>query len=504
MGIGGTSSLRPVTAIVCWLVLLGLFPTAAAVEATDEGSTIRASVRSDGSQFEGSSNEPSLSSDGWHVAFSTFEPELFGGKTQIYSRNLALGVLELVSVSSDGVKADGHSSGAALSADGRYVAFESTAFNLVPGLGFSPHVYVRDRASGITELVSRPPDGHPNGTSRAPDISADGRYVAFVSNASNLVPGDTNDRRDVFVRDRVASHVERVSVASGGAQASGNSWEPAISADGRYVAFTSEAFNLVPGDTNGERDVFVHDRYTHETTRVSLSPEGLQMDGESSYPALSATGRYVAFQSYTAGWPSGHMYVYAFDRETGRSERVDVASDGTEGSGGWHPSISGDGRFVAFKSNDSTLVGGDTNNWIDVFLRDRLLRATTRVSVPDDPARLGHEANHASLDPEVGGDGRHVAFTSFADNLVDADTNDRTDVFVRIRSDVGRAPEWYVALGDSYSSGVGAGSYFWPTAREDVNECHRSRRAYSQLILTVEPRFRALQGSGDSGADVAS
>ncbi len=227
-----------------------------------------------------------------------------------------------------------------------------------------------------------------NGHSAYPSISADGRFVAFASGASNLVPGDTG-YWDVFVHDRQTGTTTRVSVSSTGTQSNDNSGDPSISADGLYVAFTSSAQNLIPGDTNGRADVFVHDRQTGTTTRVSVNSTGTQGDFNSWRPAISANGRYVAFISdattLVPGDTNGRADVFVHDRQTGATTRVSVSSAGIQGDGfvegSSTPSISADGRFVAFASGASNLVPGDTNNQKDVFVHDRQTGATTRVSV---------------------------------------------------------------------------------------------------------------------------
>jgi Tol biopolymer transport system component len=200
-----------------------------------------------------------------------------------------------VSLGPGGVQANGESSRPALSADGRFVAFDSEADNLVSGdTNGTTDIFVRDRKTGTTTRVSLGPHGaQANGGSGDSSLSADGRYVAFDSGASNLVPGDTNEVHDVFVRDRKTGKTARVSVGPRGAQANNVSFDPSISADGRFVVFYSNASNLVPGDTNDTWDVFVHDRKTGRTTRASLF-------GQSTItfrPAISADGRYVAFSS---------------------------------------------------------------------------------------------------------------------------------------------------------------------------------------------------------------
>jgi Tol biopolymer transport system component len=352
----------------------------------------------------------------------------------------------LISKSSVGAQGKYDSYAVGISAGGRYVAFTSDAPNLVPGdTNERRDAFVRDRKTGRTTRVSvsssgaqAEPGSDPWGGSNAAGISGDGRYVVFVSDAPNLVAHDTNGAADVFVRDRKLGRTVRVSVGSGSRQANAPSGFASISADGRYVAFTSGASNLVAHDTNHFADVFVRDLKTGLTTRVSVDNRGRQARrGGSSEPALSADGRYVAFASdapnLVAGDTNGLSDVFVRDRKSGQTARVSVRSDGKQalrdrtrnGSNG--PSISADGRYVAFHSRASDLVPGDTNWAFDIFVRDRFARTTKRVSV----ASRGTQANAESLGPpSIGPDGRYVAFASLASNLVPGDANDITDVFV--------------------------------------------------------------------------
>ena len=268
-------------------------------------------------------------------------------------------------------------------------------------------------------------------------ISPDGRYVAFVSDASNLVTGDTNGKLDVFVRDTVANVTVRASVASNGSQGNDHSFSPSIAADGRYVAFASDAGNLVPGDTNGKSDVFVHDLSMGVTFRVSVygGPDEMQAHGNSSSPSISADGRYIAFDSdasdLVSGDTNGKRDVFVYDRSVRALTRVSVASDGTQGNDlSLSPSISADGRYVAFQSSASNLVSGDTNEQEDIFVRDTVANTTTRVSTG---GWLGTytQGNDDSWSPAISADGQYVAFLSDASNLTLFDTNGQTDIFVR-------------------------------------------------------------------------
>jgi len=343
---------------------------------------------------------------------------------------------ERVSVASDGKQANSYSYDVSISADGSVVGFTSRAGNLVPGDANGAtttwDVFVHDRATHQTERVSVSSDGiEANGDSVYAAMSDDGRFVAFWSSASNLVPEDTNGCSDIFVRDRATGSTERISAASGGGQGDGECEDsPAISADGRFVAFASSATNLVPSDTNGKYDIFVHDRTTGVTERVSVA-SGVQANDWSRQPSVSADGRFVAFQSYASNLVPGDTSpvfdIFVHDRTTGLTERVSVASDGSQGdSHSEFPVISANGRFVAFDSYATSLAPGDTNRYRDVFVHDRATGQTQRVSV----ASSGTEGNGESVLPSISGDGLIMAFASGASNLVDWDTNMSGDVFV--------------------------------------------------------------------------
>jgi len=316
------------------------------------------------------------------------------------------------------------------------VAFDSYADNLVSGdTNSTGDVFVHDRQTGQTARVSIASDGSQGtSSSESSSISADGRYVSFHTDADNLVSGDTNDSDDVFVHDRQTGTITRVSVASDGGQGDHNSWSASISGDGFFVAFVSDATNLVNGDTNSESDIFVHDRQTGETTLVSVASDGTQENSSSRYPSLSADGRYVVFDSGADNLVSGDtnsaLDVFVHDRQTGETTRISVASDGSQGiSSSSYPSISADGRYVAFESWADNLVSGDTNGTGDVFVHDRLTGLTERVSLTSG----GSQVNYNSWSPSITANGGFVAFASYAPNLVPDDTNNETDIFVHER-----------------------------------------------------------------------
>jgi len=341
--------------------------------------------------------------------------------------------VERVSVDNSGDEGDGSSSYPSINSGGRYVAFQSNATNLVTGdINGSRDVFVYDRDTGEIERISVDNSGvQGDGSSGSPSISSDGRYVAFQSNATNLVTGDINGSRDVFVYDRDTDEVERVSVNNLGVQGDSNSEEPSISSDGRYVAFYSNATNLVAGDTNSRYDVFVYDRNTHTAERVSLNNSSVQGDGSSNYPSISSDGLYVTFQSsatnLVTGDTNGSQDVFVYDRDTDTIERVSIDNSGVEGNGGSsYPSISSDGRNVAFRSYATNLVTGDTNATVDVFVYDRETGKIERVSVDNS----GYEGDFASYAPSISSNDHYVAFYSDATNLVTGDTNTTADVFV--------------------------------------------------------------------------
>jgi Tol biopolymer transport system component len=374
-----------------------------------------------------------------------------------------------VSVSSTGEQGDRDSYAAGISADGRYVLFNSQARNLVAGdTNDRNDVFLADRQTGAVQRVSVRSGGgqakagsDPFGGSYAGGLSSNARYVVFRSDSPNLVRRDTNRASDVFVFDRTRNVTSRVSVGARGRQANGPSGDPAISANGRYVAFSSFASNLVRGDTNKVTDVFVRDLRAHRTIRVSVTSRGGQarcsQGCESTEPALSATGRYVAFQSSATNLVRGDTNrlgdVFVHDLRTGKTERVSVSSSGRQAggdrtnTGSNAPAISADGRFVAFHSLASNLVAGDTNRTADAFVRDRRTHKTTRVSV----SSAGVQANGENLGAlGISADGHYVAFTSLASNLVAGDVNEITDVFVR---DLRAGTTRLVSLGASGNQG---------------------------------------------------
>ncbi len=316
----------------------------------------------------------------------------------------------------------------ALAPDGKSLAFTAST------PAGDDELYRYDLATGdLTPIVTG------GGWVGAPALALDGGVIAFYAWTNNLVPGDTNAVQDAFVYDHATASVARVSVGPDGAQANGRSGDarglahPALSGDGQQVAFASEASNLVPGDANHAADVFLHDRATGTTTRISQGADGDDANGPSTSPALSLDGNLVAFQSAATNLDptqpalpaAGQIYLH--DRAAGLTVLVSRGPDGRPGDGDSSlPALSGDGRYLVYVSAATNLVVGDTNGVDDVFLYDRVTGATRRVSV----ASTGTQANRASTWPTIALDGRVLAFVSAATNLVTGDGNAAADLFV--------------------------------------------------------------------------
>ncbi|MBR1231965.1 Calx-beta domain-containing protein [Bradyrhizobium sp. AUGA SZCCT0182] len=416
---------------------IGTASATGTIQNDDSSAVERISVASDGTQGNGSSLDSSISADGRYVTYHSDAPDLVDGDTNgindVFVFDRETGTTERVSVSSTGEQGNNASFSPNISADGRYVTYFSLASNLVDGdTNGNYDVFVFDRETGTNERISVSSTGEQgNGTSFSPDISADGRYVTYYSDASNLVDGDTNGTNDIFVFERETATTERVSVSSTGEQGDGGSFSSDISADGRYVTYSSTAANLVDGDTNGQADVFIFDRQTGTTEWVSVSSTGEQGNSASFEPSISADGGYVTYQSLASNLVDGDTNetfdVFVFDGQTETTERVSVSSAGEQGNdASIAPSISADGRYVPYFSPASNLVDGDTNETYDDFVFDRQTDTTERVSV----SAAGEQGNSDSSNASISADGTFVTYSSSASNLVDGDTNGTYDVFV--------------------------------------------------------------------------
>ncbi|MEU4426814.1 hypothetical protein AB0F81_39850 [Actinoplanes sp. NPDC024001] len=403
-----------------WVVVAGLVLAPTSV----------VSVSSAGQQGNSSSTSPAVSADGRFVAFessaSNLVPGDTNGVTDVFVRDRRSGVTERVSLTGAGGQLPDHSYSASVSADGRYVTFVTAAPAPDPSQPHGPPlVYVRDRRAGTTELICQSTAGiaAPYQCDE-PAISADGRFVVFESFADTLVAGDTNGTSDVFVRDRLAGTTTRVSVSTTGRQATGDSRQASISRDGRYVAYESAAPDLVRGDTNAMTDVFVRDRLAGTTTRISTSTAGRQANGSSWLPQISATGRYVAFPSAATNFERGdtndQQDVFVRDRVAGTTTLVSLSSSGERANRfSSTPDISADGRFVTFSSDATNLEPAHTGEAVNVFIRDRRTGVTRSVA----PAGSGGQPiEHGLFQPVLSDDASTVAFATVAPDLVPPDT----------------------------------------------------------------------------------
>jgi Tol biopolymer transport system component len=369
-----------------------------------------------------------------------------------------------VSVGSHGELGDGDSSRPCITPDGRFVAFESVATTLVDGdKNGAMDVFVRDRVAGTTTRVSVASDGtEANSACYVDAISADGDLVLFESYASNLVADDTNDFTDLFVRDVEAGTTIRVSTAADGTEGDLGCYGGDLSRDGRFVAFASYSSNLVPGDTNGRIDVFVRDLVDGTVTRVSVDSNGAEFETGGGMPgvarsgiAFSPDGTLVAFPSLEAASGSGDdndaYDVFVRDRVQGTTTVVSTDSNGKfsrsgrNGQGSWANGVSSDGRLILMDSAALELAANENTNsgTLDVYVRDRVLAMTTRQS--NDPADSA--GNAPSSGSRMTSDGRHVVFVSDATNLIDGHTTQGRCAYLRTRPD-------RTATSSGYGSGL--------------------------------------------------
>lgn len=389
----------------------------------------------------GPSALPRITPDGRWVAFSSQASELVtndinNNTEDAFLHDLQTSVTRLVSLNSAETQSNGASNQVDVSDDGRFVVFTSASNNLVSpdSNGVTANVFVRDRRTGQTQKVDRSSTGTQDGTfsAQAASISGDGQFVAFDSQQTVLVTGDTNGLQDVFVGPNpLPDQPSRINLAPDRSEA--DSFTLAVSADleGRWTAFDSGATNLVPGDTNGLFDVFVHDARTGVSVRASIRETSTEADGLNTDPSLGWDGRFVSFTSEATnlidpgvsppGDTNGVADIYVRDLRSEFTQRVSVDSVGVQANGASSDSaLSADGRYVAFVSAATNLIDGgtDDNASNDVFVHDRLLGDTTRVSV----GKRGLESNGPSSDPAISPDGRYVVFSSLATNLIEGVT----------------------------------------------------------------------------------
>lgn len=412
---------------------------APSVGGTAPVTTTRVSESTTHGQGNGVSDDSYVSADGRFVTYRSTSSNLVAGDTNgvmdVFVHDRLTETTTRASLDAAGVQGNAQSDDSAISADGRYVVFRSQASNFVTGdtNGTSWDIFRKDLQTGAIVRVSTSSSGaQSNGGSHDPVVSADGRYVAFRSSAANLVAGDANGQQDIFRKDVETGTTVLVSVSSTGVQGNALADDPQISDDGNRIAFHSDATNLVATDTNAARDVFVRDVSAGTTVRVSISSSGTQGNGASAEASISGDGTTVAFQSDASNLvgsdTNAKTDVFVRVLATGVTSRVSVSASGTQQTkASEEPSLSGDGSIIAFDSLGSGLVSGDTNSRKDIFIKDLTTGVVTRMSVDT----AGVQGNDTSRNASLSGDGTTVAFESDSTNLVANDTNGTQDVFVR-------------------------------------------------------------------------
>ena len=322
-----------------------------------------------------------------------------------------------VSVASDGTVGNDFSYNPFISGDGRFVLFTSNANNLVPNDTNYGDVFVHDRVTAITERVSISSNGiEANASAFGEGISYDGRFVIFTSMATNLVNNDTNEFKDVFLHDRQTHETILISKSFDGSQTNETSDYASISSSGQYVVFSSNATNLVENDTNESPDIFIYDHQTEEIEIIPLAFDDPQREIRNvKNLSVSTDGRYIAFQAVL--WKANEVNqdnIFVHDRLLEETRLVSVSSEGVKGDS-WsiNPEISANGQFVSFTSDSRNLVENDTNRYRDIFVHDLISGITERVSIATD----GTEGNGSAGNSSISSDGRYVVFDTRANNL---------------------------------------------------------------------------------------
>ena len=417
------------------LLTVSLLLSSTALAQTNHG----VSVSSNGTFGNDFSYYSVISSDGRYVAFQSQSSNLVtndtNGQYDIFRHDLLTATTELVSLRSNGVaSANGLGLEPDISGDGRYVVWSTNASNVVSGdTNGTWDVFLRDMATGTNERISLTGSGaQASDRSDGPRITPDGRHVVFHSDAA-LLASDTNGQKDVYRLDRQTGQLEIVSVTQGAAQGNGGSYHGDVSDDGRHVVFTSSADNFAAGDTNGTADMFWKDMATGELRRVNVSSSGAQANGESTWPYVSGDGLTVVFSSrgstLVTGDSNGNWDLFAHDITTSTTERLNVRPGGAQANSYVRSpaSVSTDGRFVIYASLSTNLVANDTNGKQDIFLRDRQSATTERVNL----SLTGGELNDDSWVPAMTPDARVITYTSEATNIVTGNTNNERQIFAR-------------------------------------------------------------------------
>lgn len=400
----------------------------------------------EGNGYSGDRGISGISGDGRFVVFDSAATNLVPNDTNgvhdVFLYDSILKTIRRISISDLGVEGNGESYHASISADGHFVVFASYASNLVPGdSNGTRDIFLYDTTLNTIRLISKNDTGDEgNGESFHTYISGDGHFIVFNSAASNLVDGDTNGKNDLFLFDTTLNTVRRITVNGSGVEESAGLFNFSISSDGKYIAFSSDASNLVENDTNNTYDVFFYDTTLNTIKQISVDDLGVKGDGESTYPSITADGKFVTFESAATNLvpndTNGTYDIFLYDTTLNTIKRISVDGSGIEGNSySTGSSISANGKFIVYNSDASNLVPNDNNGTYDIFRYNVESRANTLVSV----ASNGEQANWNETDyggsymvgnRNISDDGNKIIFTSYSTNLVPNDTNSSADVFL--------------------------------------------------------------------------
>jgi WD40 repeat protein len=391
--------------------------------ATVPGTNEAVAPNSSGGTPSSSEFQPSISQDGRYVAFASPATNLISGLTsthqQVYVRDRLNNTTQLVSVSTTGTQGNDNSGQPAISADGRYVSFNSQASNLVSS-GAGGQIFVRDLVNGTTQVASSDSSGTARGAGGESAISAEGRYVTFVSNSSSLVSGTTITHSSIFLKDMQTGTVKLLSATSGGNGGDADSFEVSMSCEGRFVSFVSFANDLNTTITNNPskstQNVFIADTLNGTLSNIT---DSVAQGSSMGYPFMTCNGNYVSFTSnatnLVAGDTNSQFDAFVYDRINNTFGRANVSSSGAQANDYTQtPVVSNDGRYVAFESTATNLVSGDTNGTDDIFLHD-MQSGTTELITQNSGGTIG---NGYSSGPVISSDGRYVVYDSGSTNLV--------------------------------------------------------------------------------------
>jgi len=405
-------------------------------------TTTKVSTGTGGVNANDNSKNIIVSANGRYVVFESIATNLVSGDTNGVSDIFLYDRVTKTTVRANrgpaGAQANGGSYNPSISADGRYVVYESDATNLVSGdTNTVRDIFLYDTITKTTIRANRGPAGAQavGGDSNNAEISGNGRYIVYESDATNLVSGDNNVLKDIFLYDTVSKTTIRANRGPGNAQAiGGNSYAPSISADGRYVVYESDATNLVSGDSNGVRDIFLYDKSLNKTIRANRGPGNAQaVGGTSKNASISANGRYIVYEStatnLVSGDNNGVSDIFVYDMAINKTIRANRGAGNAQAVGGdsLNAKISADGRYIVYESDATNLVSGDNNGIKDIFKYDMVLNKTIRANRGLNNAQL---TTGDSFNPSISGNGAYIAYASDATDIVSGDTNGKTDVFL--------------------------------------------------------------------------